>query len=195
MDKDREAFDVAAHAREEWNARADRFNQWADLGGDERESFIAMFSAGWQAALAYVRAEGEREGWKTGLEEVGTTDRGYTIYRQVNEVGGHRYWSDEIGGGVVAWDTCLVDAGTLHECLRIEKRAHALSELAAADGELLSPATAEDVRRASERQAEVDSERPSALAMVRDLAWRERGPSLAEAAHKASAKSPPEEKE
>lgn len=73
----------------------------------------------WQAALAYVREE--RVGWKNGLEEVGTTDRGYTIFRQVNEVGGHRYWSDEIGGGVVAWDTCLVDAGTLRECLRIEE--------------------------------------------------------------------------
>ena len=59
MDRDREAFDVAARAREAWNACADRFNQWDDLGGDERESFIAMFSAGWQAALAYAR--GERE--------------------------------------------------------------------------------------------------------------------------------------
>jgi len=146
MDRDREAFE--AHIR--------GLLPHAKFNRDDSGEYIAvMVNArwmGWQAALAYVR--GEREGWKTGLEEVGTTDRGYTIYRQVNEVGGHRYWSDEIGGGVVAWDTCLVDAGTLHECLRIEKRAHALSELAAADGELLFPATAEDVRRASERQAE-----------------------------------------
>lgn len=38
----------------------------------------------------------------------------------MNEAGGYRYWSDEIGGGVCVWDTCLADAGTLRECLRIE---------------------------------------------------------------------------
>ena len=55
-----------------------------------------------------------------GLDEVGTTSRGYTIFRERNEVGGHRYWSDEIGGGVVVWDTCLADSETLRRCLEIE---------------------------------------------------------------------------
>jgi hypothetical protein len=38
---------------------------------------------------------------------------GCTLYRESNGVGGHRYWSDEIGGGVMLWDTSLVDATTL----------------------------------------------------------------------------------
>ncbi len=38
---------------------------------------------------------------------------GCTLYREDNEVGGHRYFSDEIGGGVFVWDTCLVDGSTL----------------------------------------------------------------------------------
>lgn len=80
------------------------------------------FHAGWQAALAYARGERGPQTYGS-LEEVGTTERGYTIFREVNEVGGHRYWSDEIGGGVCVWDTCLADAGTLRECLRIEESA------------------------------------------------------------------------
>jgi len=28
-------------ARERWNAKADEYNQWAELGGDEREELIA----------------------------------------------------------------------------------------------------------------------------------------------------------
>lgn len=54
------------------------------------------------------------------LEEVGKTTLGHTIFREPNGVGGYRYWSDEIGGGVCAWDTCLVSPETLQECLRIE---------------------------------------------------------------------------
>lgn len=54
------------------------------------------------------------------LEYVGTTSRGYTIFRQPNGVGGHLYWSDEIGGGVRVWDTCLVADETLKACLAIE---------------------------------------------------------------------------
>lgn len=107
MERDREAFEAAWKEHERLMEQMEHFADRADFG------------AGWQAALAYVREGVE---WKKGsLEEVGTTDRGYTIFREVNEVGGHRYWSDEIGGGVVAWDTCLVDAGTLRECLRIEE--------------------------------------------------------------------------
>lgn len=38
---------------------------------------------------------------------------GCTLYREDNGIGGHRYWSDEIGGGVLVWDTSLVDSATL----------------------------------------------------------------------------------
>jgi hypothetical protein len=55
------------------------------------------------------------------LEEIGKTSRGYTIFREENEVGGHRYWSDEIGGGVCVLDTSLVDLETLEFCLNHER--------------------------------------------------------------------------
>jgi hypothetical protein len=47
---------------------------------------------------------------------------GCTLYRETNGVGGHRYWSDEIGGGVMLWDTCLVDVSTLLAAIVEEQR-------------------------------------------------------------------------
>lgn len=47
---------------------------------------------------------------------------GCTLYRENNGVGGHRYWSDEIGGGVCLWDTCLVDISTLLAAIVEEQR-------------------------------------------------------------------------
>jgi hypothetical protein len=47
------------------------------------------------------------------MVEVGRLPNGSTLYREENTVGGYRYWSDEVGGGVCVWDTCLVDSGTL----------------------------------------------------------------------------------
>lgn len=38
---------------------------------------------------------------------------GCSLYYKKNSVGGRTYWSDEIGGGVVVWDTCLVDESTI----------------------------------------------------------------------------------
>lgn len=70
-----------------------------------------------------------REGTKSEvqegkLEEVCQLPNGSTLYREPNEVGGHRYWSDEVGGGVMAWDTCLVGRGTLLAALVEEERRH-----------------------------------------------------------------------
>jgi hypothetical protein len=48
------------------------------------------------------------------LEKIGETSRGYYIYREPNQAGGHTYWSDSIGGGVVLWDTCL---GSIEEMI------------------------------------------------------------------------------
>lgn len=42
------------------------------------------------------------------MKEVMQDSRGNTLYVETNEVGGHRYWSDEIGGGTLVWDTSLV---------------------------------------------------------------------------------------
>lgn len=58
---------------------------------------------------------------KSTLVEVGRTSRGYTLYREPNEAGGHRYWSDAIGGGVAIWDTCLASADELETAIRIER--------------------------------------------------------------------------
>jgi hypothetical protein len=38
---------------------------------------------------------------------------GCALYWKDNTVGGRIYYSDEIGGGVFVWDTCLVDQSTL----------------------------------------------------------------------------------
>lgn len=47
---------------------------------------------------------------------------GATLYREENGVGGHRYWSDEVGGGVCIWDTCLTDKSTLLAAIVEEQR-------------------------------------------------------------------------
>lgn len=47
---------------------------------------------------------------------------GATLYRETNGAGGHRYWSDEVGGGVCLWDTCLVDEHTLLAAIVEERR-------------------------------------------------------------------------
>lgn len=87
MDKDREAFDVAACARDAWNARADRFNQWDDLGGDERGEFIAMFSTGWQAALAYARQEMEAKA--SGVLRQAPLRAAYMVHGEFDEASFH----------------------------------------------------------------------------------------------------------
>jgi len=47
------------------------------------------------------------------LRQVGVTARGYGIFRKRNEAGGYNYWSDEVGNGVMVWNTSLVDVETL----------------------------------------------------------------------------------
>lgn len=54
-----------------------------------------------------------------------------TLYREPNGVGGHRYWSDEVGGGVMLWDTCLVAPETLMAAMVEEARRERLVKLAA----------------------------------------------------------------
>jgi len=47
---------------------------------------------------------------------------GSILYREGNGVGGHRYYSDEVGGGVCVWDTNLVDQSTILAALVEESR-------------------------------------------------------------------------
>jgi len=46
-------------------------------------------------------------------EDLGTTPTGCHLFRKPNQAGGYTYYSDEIGGGVVVWDTALVNESTL----------------------------------------------------------------------------------
>jgi hypothetical protein len=45
---------------------------------------------------------------------------GCTLYVTDNGIGGRNYVSDEIGGGVPVWDTCLVDVSTLIAAINVE---------------------------------------------------------------------------
>ena len=54
------------------------------------------------------------------MREIAQDSRGNTLLVEDNEVGGHRYWSDEIGGGVVVWDTSLVSPEMLRLALKAE---------------------------------------------------------------------------
>ena len=62
----------------------------------------------------------EKEILRKQIQEVGVTNKDYimlpngcALFWMPNEVGGRRYASDEIGGGVIVWDTSLVDQSTL----------------------------------------------------------------------------------
>lgn len=44
-----------------------------------------------------------------------------SLYWEENGAGGRSYYSDEIGGGVLVWDTTLVDRGTLLAALLQEE--------------------------------------------------------------------------
>jgi hypothetical protein len=54
---------------------------------------------------------------------------GCTLYWELNDVGGRTYTSDEIGDGVLVWDTALIDVSTLmaamtHEATLVKAEEH-----------------------------------------------------------------------
>ena len=55
------------------------------------------------------------------VKEIVEDSRGNRLYIEPNEVGGHRYWSDEIGGGVVIWDTALASIEMLELAIKYER--------------------------------------------------------------------------
>lgn len=56
------------------------------------------------------------------MEDVCDLPNGCHLFRKPNEAGGHTYYSDEVGGGVMVWDTCLIDEGTLLTAIVEEKK-------------------------------------------------------------------------
>lgn len=72
---------------------------------------------------------------------------GFHLYWEPNEVGGRRYTSDEVGGGVQVWDTSLVDANTMlaaivHEA-RMATEERVRDEFSLREAELREPARRE----------------------------------------------------
>lgn len=55
-------------------------------------------------------------------ERIAPLPGGLSLYRKPNGVGGYTYTSDEIGGGVMVWDTALVSPTTLLIALAEEAR-------------------------------------------------------------------------
>jgi hypothetical protein len=45
---------------------------------------------------------------------------GNTLMWKPDGVGGREYWSTEIGGGVLVWDTALVEESTIQAALNVE---------------------------------------------------------------------------
>lgn len=57
------------------------------------------------------------------MTEVCMLPSGYTLFVKDNEAGGRTYYSDEVGCGVIVWDTVLVNEDTLLAAILEEKRA------------------------------------------------------------------------
>src|ERR1019366_125584 len=56
------------------------------------------------------------------MRKVTDLPNGHELFVEDSEAGGHTYWSDEVGGGVVVWDAALVDAATLLAAMVEEER-------------------------------------------------------------------------
>ena len=56
------------------------------------------------------------------LKQIARDSRGNCLYVEPNGVGGHRYWSDDIGGGVAIWDTCLGSVEMIELAIKHESR-------------------------------------------------------------------------
>jgi hypothetical protein len=56
------------------------------------------------------------------MKEVGLLPNGSMLFVEDDRDTGRRYWSDEIGGGVVVWDTTLIDKTTLLAAIVAECR-------------------------------------------------------------------------
>ncbi len=57
----------------------------------------------------------------TELRKVAEDSRGNYLYVEDNKVGGRTYWSDDVGGGVIVWDTTMVSRTMIKLALEIEE--------------------------------------------------------------------------
>lgn len=93
------------------------------------------------------------------VEGLGYTPNGAHLFREPNGVGGHIYYSDEIGGGTTVWDTSLVDEGTLLSAMVCERRRKYLERqleierIAATGGSFLSQAVKDELQSRREQES------------------------------------------
>lgn len=55
------------------------------------------------------------------MQIIGQDSRGNCLYHTVSSIGSTQYWSDEIGGGVLIWDTALVSEEMLFLAMAIHR--------------------------------------------------------------------------
>lgn len=63
------------------------------------------------------------------MEDLGHLPNGFFLCRKPNEAGGYTYYSNEVGGGVIVWDTCLVAESTLLAALVCEHQRYYVEKL------------------------------------------------------------------
>jgi hypothetical protein len=95
-----------------------RNQQMVDEGKPDRG---LMFPGGNGTADMRQRLENVGINVEHALREIAQDSRGNTLYKQKNGVGGHTYWSDEIGGGTIVWDTSLVSREMIMLALKHEQ--------------------------------------------------------------------------
>lgn len=61
--------------------------------------------------------------------DLGTFPNGAHLFRKLNEAGGYTYFSDEVSGGVMVWDTCLVAESTILTALTCEHHRYYLQKM------------------------------------------------------------------
>lgn len=83
------------------------------------------------------------------FEEVCQLPNSGHLYRQKNAAGGYTYWSDEVGGGVLVWDTCMVGEDTLLCAMTEEMRRRHWEAVARREG-----VTVEQLKERVRRQNE-----------------------------------------
>jgi hypothetical protein len=90
------------------------------------------------------------------MDLIGTDSRGNNIYREPNEAGGHRYWTDSIGGGAVIWDTSIASKEELLIALSYEIMDEATARASLAEGST-SPSSVQSTECRGTSPASVDS--------------------------------------
>lgn len=108
------------------------------------------------------------------MMDLGCLPNGAHLFRKPNGAGGYIYYSDEVGGGVTVWDTCLVAESTLLTAMACEHHRSYLEhmvnrkdngwkptpemeieQMAATGGSFISPALMAELKRQKDEEAAI----------------------------------------